>query len=275
VRNGSLFRVSSDYAQPSADDLNARLLLRSNRIIFMKNGKTAVVVFGLLFGGIGLGLILGALYTFDHTRSFKAKAMRAEGKVKELVLSRSGTGSRRSATYSPLVEFDTADGQRIQFTGSVSSNPPAYRPGQQVGVLYLPDDPYSAGIDSFWQQWFLAVLLAGMGSVFATVGIAPIMLAGRAARRQAWLRREGKVVQARIQGVEQSGGVRVGGQRPYQIVSHWLDPVSGKLHVFRSEGIWFNPIQYIDREQVTVLIDPENPKHYVVDVGFLPELADG
>ena len=74
--------------------------------------------------------------------------------------------------------------------------------------------------------------------------------------------------------VEQSGGARVRGRRAYRIVSHWQDPVSGNLHVFRSDDIWFDPSDYIDRDQITVRIDPRDPKNYHVDIGFLPELAE-
>lgn len=240
----------------------------------MKNGKSGLLLFGLLFGGIGLAMLGGAMFAFDHARSFQSRAARAEGTVKELVLSHSRSGTHRSSTYSPVVEFETAKGERIQFTGSVSSNPPAYRPGESVVVLYLPDDPYTAGIGSFWQQWFLVVILAAMGGIFTVLAVWPFIHSARAAHRRAWLRREGKVIRARFQGVEQASGRRVGRRRPYQIISHWLNPETGELRVFHSENIWFDPTPYIDRESIEVWVDPGDPRKYHVDIDFLPRLVD-
>jgi len=170
------------------------------------------VVFGI-FGVIGVGLLAGALFSFVHTRDFAARAVEAQGVVTDLVRSRSSSRSSGSGSYSPVVAFETAQGQRIEFTGSLSTNPPAYRPGERVRVLYLPDDPYSADIGDFWNQWFLSILLGGMGTVFAAVGVVPLLLFVRGARRSAWLRDQGRLIQARLQGVEQVRNVRAGGRQ--------------------------------------------------------------
>ncbi len=64
-----------------------------------------------------------------------------------------------SITYSSIVEFKTADGDTITFDDtSISSDPPRHSIGQQVGVLYLADQPEKAVIqDAFW--WFVPALL--------------------------------------------------------------------------------------------------------------------
>jgi hypothetical protein len=51
-----------------------------------------------------------------------------------------------------------------------------------------------------------------------------------------------------------------------------MDPTSNKVRVFHSENLYFDPTQYVNRKQVTVLLDPENPKRYHMDVSFLPQL---
>ena len=239
----------------------------------MKTRQSHLLVFGI-FGGIGVCLLAGSLVAHHHASRFAARAVHAEGTVKELILSRSGSGSRPSSSYRPRVVFQAADGRQIEFVGDLGSNPPAFRPGERVPVLYLPEDPYSAGIGTFWQQWFLSILLAGMGTVFTAIGIGPILLVRREQRRRETLRLTGRAIQTRFEGVEQGGNLRRMGRRPYQIVTHWQDPLTGRLHVFRSENIWFDPTHYIDREQIAVRIDPQDPQNYLVDIGFLPELAD-
>jgi hypothetical protein len=72
-------------------------------------------------------------------------------------------------TYYPVVRFRTDTNETIEFKDSMGSNPPSYRSGDKVTVLYLADAPRgNAMIDRgpFW-NWampggiFLAALLVG------------------------------------------------------------------------------------------------------------------
>lgn len=239
----------------------------------MRTSYVTGIVFGS-FAVTGVGLLAGALFSFVQTRDFAARAVEAQGVVTDLARSRSSSRNSGSGSYSPVVAFETARGQRIEFTGSLSTNPPAYRPGERVRVLYLPDDPYAAGIGDFWNQWFLSILLGGMGGVFTAVGVVPLLLLARGARRRAWLREEGKLIQARFQSVEQVRNVRAGGRRPYRIICQWQDPMTLKVHVFSSALVWFDPTPYVQRDQIAVRIDPRDPRIHEVDISFLPELAE-
>jgi hypothetical protein len=75
-----------------------------------------------------------------------------------------------STTYSSIVEFKTADGDTVTFDDtSVSSNPPRHNIGQQVGVLYLSDQPEKAVIrDPFW--WIIPALLMAVSLVSLPIG---------------------------------------------------------------------------------------------------------
>ena len=46
------------------------------------------------------------------------------------------------------------------------------------------------------------------------------------------------------------------------------------MRVFHSENLWFDPSSFMKRRKVTVLLDPNNPKRYYMDVTFLPQLED-
>ena len=61
---------------------------------------------------------------------------------------------------------------------------------------------------------------------------------------------------------------------PYLIYVQWKKPMTSKLHVFKSENIWFDPTDHINTDEITVLIESNNPKKYYVDTSFLPKLAD-
>ena len=78
--------------------------------------------------------------------------------------------SSDSNTYAPVVEFDHA-GKKYRFKDSVSSNPPSYRTGQRVGVLYDPADPRDARIDRGRWNKVVPILSGGCGALFVLLGL--------------------------------------------------------------------------------------------------------
>jgi len=228
----------------------------------------AILKYG--FAVLGAGLLAGGLFWAQQVRSFIAEASLAEGTVVDLVASRSSDGSRG---WRPVVRFVAADGSAVQFASSVSSNPPSYSRGEKVEVLYSPSRPQDAAIKGFFALWLGPLILGGLGSVFFAIG-GSMLLAGRARVRQAArLRAQGMTVQAKFQGVELDTSVSVGGAHPYRVVAQWQNPATGEMHVFRSENLWYDPTAHIKREQITVYIEPGNPRRYLLDVSFLPKLA--
>lgn len=131
------------------------------------------------FAVVGLLLLLGSLLVYDHTASFARRAARAPGTVTALVRQVStdysktngSNGNRLTTSYSyaPVVRFQHG-AQHIQFTDSVATNPPAYRVGETVQVLYLESDPYDARIASFVSLWALPTIFGGIGTIFLALG---------------------------------------------------------------------------------------------------------
>ncbi len=108
---------------------------------------------------ISLGMIVGALFWYQNTNSFIKQAVKAEGIVIDFV------SDRRSSK--PLVRFKDAQGNTIEFTSSLSTNPPRYNIGQTVNVLYLPQEPKNATIDDFLSLWSGQLVLGVVGILFA------------------------------------------------------------------------------------------------------------
>ena len=61
-------------------------------------------------------------------------------------------------TYVPIVEFD-AGGRAYSFEGDTASDPPAYRVGERVPVIYDPADPETAQIDKWSERWLFPILI--------------------------------------------------------------------------------------------------------------------
>jgi Protein of unknown function (DUF3592) len=105
----------------------------------------------MLFTTLGLGHGTAQQVRLDSLPA------RASGTVVRMVVGDSGDGT----STSPLIEFLTADEQRVRFEGS--ADPPPHHIGQKVVVAYDPADPPRAMIASFWDVWLTPLLAAGWG----------------------------------------------------------------------------------------------------------------
>ena len=226
-----------------------------------------------LFTVIGLGASIAAWLMFESRQAFLAAAQPAEGTVVELDLVRSSSGSGSSYSYYPIVRFRTAGGEEIRFGSKVGSNPPSYRRGERIGVLYDPQTPELAEIDGFFSLWGGVLILGLIGLVFGTVGIGHWLWHLARLRLEGWLVRNGQRVNAEVVDVTLGRARRRGRRSRWRIVAQWMDPLTRRVHVFKSGTLGFDPEPYLKGVTVPVLIDPKNPRRYALDLSFLPELA--
>jgi hypothetical protein len=122
--------------------------------------KTTIVAL-LLGGGFLLAIVMAASSVIS-TRDMTA----AQGTVV-----RFGGGSQSLRSYTPVIAFTTAGGQRAETTGETYSTQPAYDIGQSVRIFYDAAHPARPVIiDEFMQRWFPAAVLAALGVVFLVIG---------------------------------------------------------------------------------------------------------
>ncbi len=128
--------------------------------------KRFLLLFGGIFGGIGLLLLFLAVYFFTDTLQAQKNAFRVKGTVIELERSR---GSKGGSVYTPVVEFQL-NNQPVKIYGSVASSPPAFERGEVVEVIVNLKNPEESRIDSFMENWFVVLILGLMGSIFSAIG---------------------------------------------------------------------------------------------------------
>lgn len=219
---------------------------------------------------IGALLLVIDLALWTKTRAFVARAATTSGVVTELIEVRDKDDG--TSTFKPVVKFNAPGGEEVTFTSSFSSRPPAYAVGETVEVLYESRDLHGARIKGFGSLWLGPLILGGLGAAFAIIG-ASILYAGRvSAQQRSYLMAYGNAIQTEIQGVNRNTDVAVNGTNPWRISSQWLDPATSKMRIFHSESLWFDPTKFVTGKQVTVLLDPKDPKRYHMDVSFLPEV---
>jgi hypothetical protein len=234
----------------------------------MKIFKTVAIVFAL----VGIGMLVGTFLLIKSTSAFMSAAIPTMGTVVQLV-ARQSSGSGSSTTYAPKVQFTTQAGARIEFVSSASANPPSYASGEQVEVLYLQSAPEQARINGFFSIWGAPLILGSLGFIFTLAG-GGILSAGIAkGKRDAFLKSNGRAIAADVERVGENTSVTSNGRHPFCIYAQWQDPASSKIYSFQSDDIWFDPAKYVGK-QVKVMIDPNDPKRYYMDLEFLPQAAN-
>jgi hypothetical protein len=167
VRNGE---VSVDEAMPQVRLLGERALLAG--VTTSRRGVGGNWIFGLVFALIGTVFVgVGGGMGWRSVQFLGAP--QADGVV--VAVDRG----------IPTAKYKVKDVE-YEVRGAISSKPPAFRVGDKVAVLYNPDKPGDAQIDSFVERWLFLLVFGGLGAVFASIGwgLLIALILGRVAR--AW-----------------------------------------------------------------------------------------
>jgi hypothetical protein len=98
----------------------------------------------------------------------KASGWRAQETVQSLELS---SAANHGSSYFPVVSFATARGDSIRFRDSTGTNPPSYRVGDAVTVLYVREASSKAIIDRGIWNWLPSIVVLLFGAALTSVSI--------------------------------------------------------------------------------------------------------
>jgi hypothetical protein len=146
-------------------------------------GPLLILFIGLVVFGCGV-------FSFLQQYTKIAHALRTDGVVTELI----GVRARRQAfvvartesgvkiepktRYRPQIRFTTDSGRAIELVGRVASRPARYKVGERVPVLYNPHNPTEAYLNSFWEIWFVTLMLVFFGLLTMGMGLLGWVLSG-------------------------------------------------------------------------------------------------
>ena len=118
-----------------------------------------IIIFmsGLVFGGI-------AGWLYYQQANLERTGVAVEGTVIGLYESSSEDGT----SYAPIVRFKTQGGRQFEFQSNTYANPPAYKVGETVSVLYPPDSPAKAIIKG--ESRLLIILFSVLAGIEIIVG---------------------------------------------------------------------------------------------------------
>lgn len=216
---------------------------------------------GVIFGSIGALLLAIAIGGFVADQNRVATSQKAQGTVINLVQSRGDNGS----TFAPVVEWRDAKGTRHVLYSTTGSNPPAFERGEIVSVLYDPEKPSQARIDSFGQRFTIILICGGIGLVFSLIGGPIVYLFVRRARMIGRLKRTGEQIEAKFVRCEVDVGTVINGRNPYRVHAQGKHPKTGRLASFISGPIFLDLTDTLKGKTLPVLVDRKRYRdHYIV-----------
>jgi hypothetical protein len=124
--------------------------------------KASSVFFRLLMLVVGLFLLVGSLFFANQTLTYLRGSVKTQGTVVRI---RKVNGRHRNFNYAPVFAFSDAAGHSYTLISHNVSNPSSFAIGDTATVLYKPDDPQHARIDSFMELWAFnlgGVLVGGL-----------------------------------------------------------------------------------------------------------------
>jgi hypothetical protein len=119
----------------------------------------------------GIALLALGVHESRLLLRLQSSGIRAPGVVTSLISSRSSNGG---VTYYPLVAYTDGGGRNVVFKDSTGTNPPMYRVGEAVTVLYAPGDEARAVVDRGLWNWLPSVILYVLGGAVSAGGLAAL-----------------------------------------------------------------------------------------------------
>lgn len=103
-------------------------------------------------------------WSIYKTARFLPTSTRSPGIVARIVLHPQSRAEPPG--YSPVIAFVASDGTPHSFESQLRRYPAGFEVGEKVYVLYAPNDPETAKLDTFAELWFEPSLFALLGGIF-------------------------------------------------------------------------------------------------------------
>lgn len=122
----------------------------------------------------GALLAVVAIYLVTKTRAFLGQAIRTDARVVD-ALARTPADHQQAmgaTTYRPVVEFTGEAGQNQRVEISLGMSHPSWSRGETISILYAPDNPENARLDTFIGVWFTCLVCTFLSAWSIIGGVA-------------------------------------------------------------------------------------------------------
>jgi hypothetical protein len=137
-------------------------------VVVRKDSKFKIVVrwIGRLMVALGAVTFLVGVGFAIETATFVLRAKHAAAIILRLDERENDDGVQ----YTPVFTFTASDGKQYTVRAIVASDPPAFEVGESADILYVPSKPSGARIASWWQLWFVSLVLGILAVIHGFLG---------------------------------------------------------------------------------------------------------
>jgi hypothetical protein len=150
---------SACFCQPLAKENNAMVLV--TRLI-----GVLIILSALLTGGFALFLYLDMADFVERAEETTATVAGFEQSTHD-----------GSTMYSPILAYVDKAGQKREATSGTSSSTRSHSVGDEITVLYDPDQPSKVRVNAFWSLWLGVVITSGLAGFALLMGLTFLILA--------------------------------------------------------------------------------------------------
>lgn len=140
----------------------------------LRNVLVGIVV--LLIGGAML--IAGVFFTF-YRLDYLGRCLEAKAVVADIEWELIAGGEHHQFEWVgwPVFQFvDSRTGEQVTARGSTGSTDPAFSVGQEVDILYDPENPaVGITVKSFWDLWLPSIVFPLVGAPMIVVGLVVVI----------------------------------------------------------------------------------------------------
>jgi len=165
----------------------------------------------------------------------------------------------------PVVHYTVND---TAYEHATTEHGPWFAVGQQVTLMYDPDNPARAETTGSRTTFVVFVLLGGALLLVAVVQLAWVT---RRYRRQCAAVQHGRLITATVTGSHANAAAHIQSKILWYVSCTWTDPMNAHEHTFTSGAVWSSsdPVPLLRAAKITTLpvyIDPLDPdKRFYVD----------
>lgn len=226
----------------------------------MKDKNISVkVIFGL-FAAIGIIFVIAGIFWAVWGSRFIQSAVEVSAVISEIESYRESDGDTSHRVY---VNYSYG-GQRYEGVRLSEYSSGMYK-GKEIQIMLNPDNPTQ--LMTNFGLYFGSIMFIGMGVIFASVGVFPLIVMGRKSSAKKKLIASGQYIYATVESIEYDKSYTVNGKHPFIVYCTYRDDYKDIVYRFKSDHIWTNPELVIrPGSEIKIFVDRQNYKNYHVDI---------
>lgn len=145
-----------------------------------------------------------------------------------------------------------------------------------IGVVFLSvgSSIYLTLREGMPETIIFLIVFDGLGILFFILGLLFFFILIRKRMKIRRLLEKGNYIMAEVSEILRNDTIQINSRHPYVVKCRYQDGF-GKIHIFKSRNLMYNPRGILKDNMVRVYVDGENYKHYYVAIDeILPEVYE-